>query len=241
MRGDPEQGPTCFLPRLDIHQRIQHIMLIVSFTTLVITGLPLRFAGSPSARFITQVVGGAYVASIVHRSAAVLLILATIYHFVYLGIKVARGQRKTDMLPQVKDVADFIGSVKYDLGLVSHRPRYGRYTFGEKFEYWALLWGTAVMIVTGLILWNPVRSSQHLPIIFLTVARVIHSYEALLAFLAIIIWHLYNAHLRPDVFPMSKTWLSGCMTEEEMRENHPIYYEELMAQRGGSNEEDNPR
>lgn len=213
-------------------------MTFISIIVLLMTGLPLRYAGLPIAGTITQAVGGAYIASIIHRWAAVLLILAVTYHVIYLGLQVARGRRKSAMFPAIKDVKDAIQAVLYNLGLARERPKYDRYSFDEKVEYWSMVWGSAIMIVTGALLWNPVRTAQYLPVILLKLARVIHSYEALLAFLAIIIWHFYHAHWRPGVFPMSTVWLNGLISEEEMKEHHPLEYERIMSRQRGEN--DNP-
>ena len=228
-----ERPQRCFL-RWDIHQRIQHVMLMTAFIVLMATGLPLRYAGAPTAQTITQAVGGAYAASIIHRFAAGLLVLTALYHLIYLGTRVYRKTLSSSMLPKTKDVRDFFRSIMYNLGLARERPKFGRYSFSEKFEYWGMVWGSIVMIATGSLLWNPVITSQHLPVIMLKLSRVIHSYEALLAILAIIIWHFYHAHLRPDVFPMSAVWLTGLMTEQEMKEHHPLEYEKII---GGGRDE----
>lgn len=223
-----QQHPKRYYLRFDIHQRIQHILLIVSFLTLVATGLTFRYAGAPGTRAIAQFVGGAYVLSMIHRATAILLLATGIYHVIYLILQFAKGLRSTTMLPKIKDVSDFIRAVLYNFGLVREAPRYDRYSFDEKFEYWSVVWGTIVMAATGVLLWNPVWTTQHLPYIYLLVARVIHSYEGLLAILAIIIWHSYHAHLRPDVFPMSRVWLDGLISEEEMKKHHPLEYERIM-------------
>ena len=215
--------------RWDIHQRIQHICLLSAFIILVATGFPMRYAAAPSAQAFTLFVGGAYVISIIHRFAGSLLILTSFYHIGYVGYHFAKGQRWSEMIPAWKDVVDFLQMWRYNLGLTREKPKYGRYSFTEKFEYWGMVWGSAVMILTGLLLWNPVRTTWYFKIpILLALSRVIHSYEALLAVTAILIWHLYNAHLRPDVFPMSPVWLTGLMTEEDMKEHHGLEYERLV-------------
>lgn len=225
-----EEPRGCFR-RWDMHQRIQHIMLLTAFIVLVTTGFPMRYASAPSARAFTQFVGGTYVASIIHRFAAGLLILTAIYHVAYVGYHFARGQRSSPMTPAWKDVMDFFRMIFFNLGLAKERPKFGRYSFSEKFEYWGMVWGSFVMILTGLLLWNPVLTIWYFPLpILLILSRVIHSYEALLAILAVIVWHFYHAHLRPDVFPMSSVWLTGLMTEEEMKEHHALEYERMVGE-----------
>jgi len=224
--------------RWDIHQRIQHMTLLISFSTLIITGLPLRYAGAPTAQTITQAVGGAYAASVIHRIAAGLLILTAGYHLIYIGLCIYRGKQCTAVTPRWKDIADFIGMVKYNLGLAREKPRFGRYTFDQKFEYWALVWGCVLMIVTGSILLSPVMTLQYLPVILLKLSRVIHSAEALLAALAITVWHFYHAHLAPDVFPMSKIWLTGLISEKEIKKLHPLEYEQITRGSGEHAEQD---
>lgn len=216
-----------YCQRWDIHQRIQHLLLLFSVTVLVTTGLPLRFAGAPGTQTIIQAVGGAYWASIIHRIAASILILDAIYHLVYIGARYSKKHLGNSMLPGSKDISDAIQAVLYNLGFKRERPKYGRYSFDEKFEYWAMVWGTVVMIGTGLMLWDPVLTANHLPVVLLQLSRVVHGYEAILAFLSLIIWHFYHAHLKPGAFPMSKVWITGCVTIDELKDDHTLEYEEL--------------
>lgn len=215
--------------RWDVHQRLQHLLAMVSVSLLLLTGVPLRFPGARMARLIMALVGGPDRAALVHRGAAVLLMVAGLYHGLYLLGRWRRGQLSRAILPVWKDVQDFFGMLRYFVGLSPTKPRFDRYTFTEKFEYWAMVWGSAVMILTGLLLWFPIQAVQVFPVVILPVAKVIHGYEALLAGLSLILWHFYHAHLNPDVFPMSKVWLTGRMSEEELRHHHPLEYERLKA------------
>jgi formate dehydrogenase subunit gamma len=215
--------------RWDIHQRIQHWILVAAFTTLVVTGMPLKYPGALSSRFIMRAAGGPESAGIVHRVAAVMLITVSVYHIAYLIYRLATRRFSLSMIAGRKDVQDVIGMIGYFFGLRKKKPEFGRYSFKEKSEYWAVIWGSAVMIGSGLILWFPEQASNlfrsHSALAF-DVARVLHSYEALLAMLAIIVWHLYNAHLAAEVFPMSWVWITGKISEEQLKAEHPLEYEE---------------
>jgi cytochrome b subunit of formate dehydrogenase len=211
-----------------IGQRIQHAVLIFSFFLLVLTGFPVTFPEAPGAAAIVALLGGFTVRSALHRFGAVLLISLTVYHFSYT-VTTPRGRSELRaFIPRLKDGFDLIHILRYYFGLAKDKPKFDRYNFIEKFEYLALGWGSVVMIATGLMLWFEEQSLAALPKWMLDVAKVVHSYEAMLAFLAIIIWHFYNVHLNPEVFPMSKVWLTGMISEHEMKAHHPLEYERLM-------------
>ena len=214
--------------RLSLNQRIQHWTLILSFTTLVLTGLPVRYPDSPVSSIIIQLVGGFEVRSVLHRLAAVLLILLTGYHIGY-SLFTRRGRAELlALVPNLKDMFDAIKMVMFYFGLSATTPKFDRYNFIEKFEYLAVGWGSIVMIATGLVLWFHNEAMVYLPKWILDVGRVIHSYEALLAFLAIIIWHFYHVHFNPEVFPMSRIWLTGKISEHELKDLHPLEYERIL-------------
>jgi cytochrome b subunit of formate dehydrogenase len=132
------------------------------------------------------------------------------------------------LLPNFKDGFDALQMLKFYIGMAPTLPRFDRFNFIEKFEYLALAWGSVVMIVSGLALWFQDQSMMLLPKWALDIAKVIHSYEAVLAFLAIIIWHFYHVHLNPEVFPMSRVWLDGEISEHELKTLHPLEYERIM-------------
>lgn len=224
--------------RWDKHQRLQHFLLMVSVILLVVTGLPLKYPQARASRLVMHAVGGAETAGRVHRAAAVLLMVGAIYHLLYLGGAYRRHGFSTAMWPRPQDGRDLLQMLRYFVGLSPLPPRFDRYSYVEKFEYWAMVWGTLIMVITGLMLWFPVGTTRIFSVLILHVAQVIHSYEALLAALSLILWHFYHAHLNPDVFPMSRVWLTGRLTEKEMRHHHPLEYERLLAQEQGTEDEE---
>ena len=234
MSRDPGSGPSVKPPegefeRLSLNQRIQHWALIFSFTLLVVTGMPIRYADWPVSRVMVSLMGGVTFRAVLHRFGALLLIGLCTYHLLYVVFSRRGRQDLREFVPGVKDAKDLVHMLKYYFGLAMDKPKFGRYNFIEKFEYLAMGWGSVVMIGTGLVLWFENRAMIVLPKWMLDVADVIHSYEALLAFLAIVIWHFYHVHLNPESFPMSRIWLTGRITEHELRELHPLEYEKIIA------------
>lgn len=214
--------------RLTLNQRIQHGVLMVSFTALVVTGLPVRYSESRWSIWLTSVMGGAEGRALAHRVAAVVLLLLGAYHCCYLVFSPRGRYELRQLIPWVTDAREAIHHILYYLGLRPTPPRFGRFSYIEKFEYLAVVWGTLIMGLTGLVLWFEVPAMRVLPKWGVDVCRVIHSYEALLAALAIAVWHLYCVHFRPGVFPMSRVWLDGRIRESEMKHHHPREYEEIV-------------
>jgi cytochrome b subunit of formate dehydrogenase len=227
--GNPH--PERYFERVTLNQRIQHIVLMTSFFTLVLTGLPVRYPNSVGSSIIIHLLGGFASRSLEHRIAAVVLIGLTIYHIIY-SIATPHGRSELwALMPRPKDLFDAIRMMLFYLGFSSKKAQFDRFNFIEKFEYLAVGWGSVVMIATGGMLWFEEQSMMILPKWALDVARVIHSYEGLLAFLAIIIWHFYHVHFNPEVFPMSRIWLDGKISEHELQEHHPLEYARIV---GGS-------
>jgi len=211
--------------------RTQHMILLGSCLILIITGLPLKFHEARISQLFFDLVGGVQMSTLLHRIGAVGLIAVGAYHFFYL-LAFREGRRDFwELLPRPRDATDFFKMLRYFLGKTSDKPRFGRFSYVEKFDYWAVYWGMVIMIGSGLILWFLETSLQYLPKFAADIAREAHSDEGLLATLAIIIWHFYNVHLNPENFPMNWTMFTGKISEEEMRRHHPLEYEELMAAR----------
>jgi len=212
--------------RLSRSERIQHVLTLTTFFTLVITGFALKFKWSiplVSDDVNVSLRGGS------HRVAAVLMIATSVYH-VFYAFFTARGRGQVwRMLPRWKDAEDIVGTIRYFLGLADHKPKYDRFSYVEKAEYLALVWGTIVMVVTGFLLWFQNEALKHIPMWGLDVATIIHYYEAILATLAIIVWHLYYVFVNPDFAPMSFTWIDGKLSRHDMEHEHALEIEEIDA------------
>ncbi len=209
--------------------RAQHMVLLLSCLTLIVTGLPLKFHEARLSQLYFDLVGGVQVSTLLHRIGAVGLIAVGAYHLFYLAAFREGRRNFVALLPRPKDVTDLFGMFRYFLGTSEEKPRFGRFSYIEKFDYWAVYWGMVIMIGSGLILWFLETALQFLPKFAADIAREAHSDEGLLATLAIIIWHFYNVHLNPEHFPMNRTFLTGRISEEEMREHHPLEYEAFLA------------
>ncbi len=209
--------------RFTFSERLQHIVLMVTMVVLMLTGLPLLV---PEIR---PVVSGAFgIRTFVHRFAGTVMILLSLYHLVYV-LFTEQGRRDFGhILPRVGDFRDLLHHIRYQLGRVDSPPPYDKFDPFEKFEYFAVVWGSIVMIATGLMMWFFEITLQLFPKWVYDIALLIHSNEAILAFLAIIFWHLYNVHLKPGVYPMSRIWLDGKVTLRTLKEHHRREYERWL-------------
>jgi len=221
---------------MTLNERIQHLLIVVSFLTLAISGFPLAFPGAGWAKLIVAALGGPAGRAKVHRVAAAVMIAVVIYHI--LGIVISgirhrrtlreRGISSIPVMFTRKDLADLRQNLAYFVHAVDEPPKYGKYSYIEKMEYWALLWGVVVMTLSGLILWFPFKALMSLPRWVVPVSLVVHGYEAALAVLSIVVWHWYHVHFAPGHFPMNWVWITGKISEEEMKEHHPLEYERLV-------------
>jgi len=227
----PHAGPDLYL-RMTRAERFQHAALLVSFTTLVVTGFMLRFPDVWWVRWIRDLGGGVFEArSVTHRVAGVVMLAASLYHVYYVSFTKRGRELILDMLPRMQDARDAAAMVKYNLGMADARPLFGRFSYIEKAEYWALIWGTMVMGATGLIMWFDNTFIGLLTKLGYDVARSIHYYEAWLATLAIVVWHFYFVIFNPDVYPLNVAFWKGTLTEEEMEEDHPLELRKIQAER----------
>jgi len=212
--------------RFTMNEVAQHLLLTVAFVVLVITGFALRFPDAwwvegLAAVGMTEVVRGD-----IHRGAGVLLILISLYHAWYiLGTRRGRQELKA-FAPRWKDVTNLLRNVRYHTFRSKDEVKFGRYDYMQKAEYWALVWGTIVMVLTGIVLWFPTATARLLPGILIPASQTIHYYEAWLATLAILVWHFFFVILHPEEYPMSWTWLTGKMTKESAKKHHAEWYEE---------------
>lgn len=215
--------------RMSGNERVQHFLLLSSFIVLVITGFALKFPESFWVKGIAAIIGqNTFEArGIVHRVASVVLVIVSVYHVFYLLFTARGRQLLKDFLPKKQDITDFIQSMKYLIGKSETRPLYGRFSYIEKMEYWAVVWGTFIMGVTGVILWFENFFLKYVTNTGMDISAAIHYYEAILASLAIVVWHFYFIFLNPDVYPMNKAWIKGYLTKEEMEKEHPLELTEL--------------
>ncbi len=206
-------------------QRVAHALLLISFTTLALTGLPQKYAMAGWAEAMIKSFGGIETIRLIHHVAAGVLMLLTIYHILDIGYKIFVRRSQMSILPGLQDVKDGIQAFVYNLGLGKRRPQMGRYTFEEKMEYWALVWGLIIMGITGFMMWNPLAAVRLLPGEIIPAAKAAHGGEALLAVLAIIVWHMYGVHLRR----FNKSMWTGKLSEEEMLHEHPLELADVKA------------
>lgn len=214
--------------RFPVSQRIEHILLLLSFTILGITGLVQKYIAADISLWLIDAMGGIGSVRIIHRVVATIFLLELIYHFVIMGYKLYVQRVEMTMLPGIKDAKDGFQSIGYNLGIAKSRPKLGRFTFDEKVEYWAMMWGNLVMIITGFMLWNPIKTTSILPGVFIPAAKAAHGGEAVLAILAILIWHIYHVHIKF----FNKSIFTGKMTRHEMEEEHPLELEKIDAKVG---------
>ena len=208
--------------RMTAHERLQHATLVISFVLLVITGFMLRYPEAWWVQGIQHLSSRAFEwRSLIHRIAGVVMLVGGVWHVGYLAFSPNGRSLLRDLLPRWNDLTDPFKVVRYNLGLSPDKPEFGRFCYVEKAEYWALVWGTLLMGATGAILWFYNTSMGIITKLGFDVARSVHFYEAILATLAIIVWHFYFVIFNPDVYPMNLSWLTGRMSEREMLEEHP--------------------
>lgn len=209
--------------RFDRSQRVEHALFLAAFTILAITGLAQKFATSPGGEFLIRVMGGIETTRIIHRTTAIVLMAIGIYHVLSLLYRVIVRRVGLSMLPVVEDIKHLMRDVFFYLGLRNSRARYGQYSYVEKAEYWALVWGTVIMAITGFMMWNPISSARFLPGEAIPAAKAAHGGEAVLAVSAIILWHFYHVHLRH----LNLSMFTGKMSREEMEHEHPAELEAI--------------
>jgi cytochrome b subunit of formate dehydrogenase len=217
-----QKKQTSFL-RFSVSQRIEHWVLFISFTALAVTGLPQKYSNASWAESMIAAMGGIEQVRIWHRYAAIIIMALAIYHGAAVTYKVLVQRVGLSMMISMQDFKDLLGVMAYNFGLGSSRPNLPRYNFEEKMEYWAVVWGTVIMIVTGFMLWNPIATATFLPGSFIPAALAAHGGEALLAVLAIIVWHMYGVHLRR----FNRSMFDGRLSYDEMAHDHGQELEQI--------------
>ena len=208
-----------FVSRMPLRFRLQHAVLLSSFIVLVLTGFALKF---PDSWYASMLSLGEHMRGLLHRIAAVVLIGVSLYHIFDAAFSREGRKLVRDLFPTLDDVRGAWQNIAYYLGLTSRKPEFPRFNYAEKAEYWALVWGMVVMAVTGVMLWAKVFVGNHMARWWLDVATAIHLYEAILATLAIIVWHFYQVFFDPDVYPMNWAWWDGKMTLHHYRDEHGL-------------------
>ena len=208
-----------FVVRMPLRFRWQHATLLTSFFVLVITGFALKFPGS----WFDSMLGlGERLRGVLHRIAAVVLIAVSLYHLFDALFTRAGRNLVRDLFPTLDDIRGASQNLAYYLGISKRKPEFPRFNYAEKAEYWALVWGMIVMAVTGTALWAKVLVGNHFPRWWLDIATAIHFYEAVLATLAIVVWHFYQVFLDPDTYPMNWAWWDGKMSLHHYEDEHGL-------------------
>jgi cytochrome b subunit of formate dehydrogenase len=228
----PRPARPLHLVRFDRKTRLLHVVVMVTFLGLAATGMPLLFSEAPWARVLAMLFGGFHGAGLVHRVFGAALLAGVVFHVADVFWRAfVRGEKglfwgPDSMVPQPRDFADFYGQMTWFVGL-GPQPKFERFAYWEKFDYWAVMWGTAIMGAAGLILWFPVLASRILPGWMFNVALFVHGAEAALAIGFIFAVHFFNGHLRPGKFPMDLVIFTGSLTDEEMRHERAGQYDRL--------------
>ena len=225
-----------YYERFDAYSRFLHILVIISFISLAITGMIIKFAGVGIFQTLSDFLGGYEVTGFIHRVGAILTFLYFFLHITYL-LKKTHGRRtsilsllkgENSLMFNRKDITELIQTFKWFIGK-GPRPQYGRWTYWEKFDYWAVFWGVSMIGGSGLILWFPeFFTSLGLPGSVINVATIIHSDEALLAVGFIFTYHFFNTHFRPDKFPIDTVIFTGKVHLAELKDDRPREYDAIM-------------
>jgi len=227
IRRRPRQESGQVVVRMNLWFRIAHWGIMASFPTLVVTGFALKFPESWWARPLVMWESRAGVRGGLHRMAAVVMIAATLFHFIHLAMKKRDRSFIPAMIPTIRDATDMLHVFRFNLGLTKQAPKFGKFNYAEKMEYWAFMWGTMVMALSGFLLWFNNFTLRHFPKWITDAATAVHWYEALLATFSILIWHFYLVIFDPMVYPMDTAWLDGKISADHYRHARPGYYREL--------------
>ena len=214
-----------YVVRFNWAERIEHYVLIGTFGSLAATGLLQTFSHLALVGWVIQLLGGIDTLRTIHHLAALVLMVQSVYHVGNMLVMWFVRRERGAMWPSVRDFQNLVQVVMFNLGLAKKKPEFDRFSIEEKMEYWAMLWGTPVMGVTGLVLWFPIVFTSVLPGEIVPISRAIHSWEAILATLAILTWHSYHTVIKESNLSI----FAGIMTEEEMQHAHPLEYRRILA------------
>ena len=222
----PGAGDDGHVVRFSAWARLQHAVVIVLFSVLLVTGMPQKWPYLDASRWLLERLGGIFAVRWLHRVAGLFFGIFLLVHLaVVIGGVFTRRVKPTMMFAR-KDFRDAFDYLRYCLGWVEESPRFGRYDYKQKFEYWGLVFGAVIMTLSGLLLFAPILVSRLLPAEMIPAAKAMHSNEALLALLIILVWHLAAAILNPETFPLDTSIFTGKIRRDRMRHEHPLEYEE---------------
>jgi|Deesub1362B_J571_1020462.scaffolds.fasta_scaffold00032_90 formate dehydrogenase gamma subunit len=213
--------------RFSRNWRIQHFLLILSVVLLILSGVALKFYNSWFGKLMIFLEGGFEARGALHRFSAVLLIITAIYHIIYI-IFTKEGRREFKaLLFKKNDFSDYLNLLLYNLGKKETKPQIGRYGFREKLQYWVFFIFVFLMIATGAVMWWHNYFFVVLPKWVFDLIYGIHGWGGTLILIFIVFWHLYEIHLTPSNFPINMSFWDGYVSEEWLKEEHPLEYEEL--------------
>jgi cytochrome b subunit of formate dehydrogenase len=217
-----------YVVRFSFWSRFQHASVILLFGVLLVTGMPQKWPTVDASRWVVDHLGGIFATRWMHRAAGVVFTVLVVAHLAVAITGILARRMKPSMLLGRKDFKDAIDNLRYYAGYADTPPKFGRYDYRQKFEYWGLVFGSLIMVVTGFILYFPIVISQVLPAELIPAAKVMHSYEALFAFLIVLIWHMAGAHLAPEAFPIDTSIFTGKIRKDKLRHEHALEYEDLF-------------
>lgn len=218
------------LVRFSRKQRIEHVLVMLVFLLLAVTGFPQKFHDTAWARWTVDVIGGLDRMRWLHRAAGILFAVISVFHVTSAALLVLLGKARASLVPTKQDFRDAIGNLRYYLGASKDPAKFDRFDYRQKFEYWGLVLGGMVMVATGFMLLYPGFVARLLPGELIPASKVAHSNEGLMAFLVVITWHIYNAHLNPDVFPFDTSIFTGRISRERMHHEHPLELERIESE-----------
>jgi formate dehydrogenase subunit gamma len=221
MRNGSEE----YIRRFHPYRLVEHWLNALIFTILVVTGLSQKFHDYSTAQWIIMTLGGIDTTRLIHRYTGIAFTVLTLQHIMSASFGILFLKWQPTMIIHKKDFTDVVDNLRYYFGIDEHPARCDRFDYKQKFEYWGVVIGGVMMVATGLALWFPTTVTQFLPGVFIPASKALHTNEALLAFLVIIIWHIYNAIFSPDVFPIDTVMFTGMISKERMMHEHPIEYE----------------
>jgi formate dehydrogenase subunit gamma len=209
--------------RFSARQRVEHFSVMLLFTVLVVTGMPQKYFEADLSSAVVHALGGVAATRLIHRVAGVLFSATLVLHLAVAVWQISRRELgKLAMVPGLQDYRDAIATLRWYLGLSKVKALFDRYDYRQKFEYWGMVAGSVIMMATGFALLLPTVAARLAPGQLIPAARLAHSQEGLMAFLVVIVWHIYNAHLNPDVFPFDSSIFTGRISRHRMLEEHPL-------------------